>query len=132
MKKPFFFNSTNILVGIRFIARLMVVALFIVFITLFITEPASQRNLNPFGLAIYESLLVVAFYAALAGLIIAFSFEGLGGFMTIAGLTAFSILYYMLKGAMLWNIWILGLPAVLFLICWWFTNYSADYDVYRS
>jgi hypothetical protein len=132
MKKPYFFNSTNILVGIRFIARLLVVALFIVFATLFITEPASQKNLNPFGLATSESLLVLSFYIALAGLVIAWQLEGLGGFLTIAGLISFSIIYYMLKGAVLWNIWIIGLPAVLFLICWWFTNFSADYDVYRS
>lgn len=132
MKKPYFFNSTNILVGIRFMARLMVVALFIVFITLFITEPESQKNLDPFGLATSESLLVLSFYAALAGLIIGWWMEGVGGFLTIAGLVGFSVMYYMLKGNMLWNIWIMGLPAILFIICWWFTNFSSDYDVYRS
>lgn len=132
MKKPFFFNSTNILVGMRFIARTIVVVLFIIFITLYFSQPSSHKSLNPFGLALYESLLVISFYVAILGLLISWAREGFGGILTLVGLLAFSILYYILKGSVLWNIWILAIPAVLFLICWWFTNYSSDYDIYRS
>ncbi len=132
MKKPFFFNSTNILVGIRFIARLMVAGLLIVFITLYFTQPASYKNLSPVGLETKESLLLLSLYVTIAGLILAFKWEGTGGLMALIGLAVFSVLYYTLKGAMLWNIWIMGIPAVMFLICWWFTEMAADYDVYRS
>lgn len=129
----YFFNSTNILVGIRFTARLMVIGLFAIFIFLFMTEPASRREMNPFGLAPYETLLILSFYLMLFGLLISWKLEGLGGLLTLLGLAAFTIVYYALKGSMIWNIWILAIPAALFLLCWWFTNNnSSSYDVYRK
>jgi hypothetical protein len=132
MKKPYFFNSTNILIGLRFIAKVFVVVIFLMFITLYFSEASSRRSLNPFGLEPKETMLILSFYLTLIGLLIAWKVEGLGGLLVLIGLISFSILYYSLKGAVLWNVWILAIPAVLFLICWYFTNYSSDYDVYRS
>lgn len=132
MRKTVFFNSTNILVGLRFIARLMVIGIIIMMVTIYFSEPSSHNSLNPFGLGPGESLLTFSFYAAIIGLLLAWRMEGFGGFLTLSALIIFSLIYYYLKSEILWNIWIMGVPAFLFIVCWWFTNYSTDYDVYRK
>ncbi len=71
MKKPYFFNSTNILIGIRFIAKLFVVVIFLMFITLYFSEASSRRSLNPFGLEPKETMLILSFYLTLIGLLVA-------------------------------------------------------------
>lgn len=110
----------------------MVAGLFIMFITLYITQPSSHKGLNPVGLEPKEALLLVCLYAAMLGLLLAWKWEGFGGLLTLLALTGFSYVYYTLKTAILWNIWIMGIPAFLFIICWWFTDLADGYDVYRS
>ncbi len=130
--KRLFINSTYLLDGIRFVARFLTVILFISLVTIYFNQPSGNRNLNPFVLPLYEAIMDISFYLALLGLLIAFKKEGLGGFLTIVGLLSFSIFYYLLKSKILWNIWIFGIPAILFLICWWYINISEDYDIYRG
>ena len=130
--KKFFLNSTNILDTILFIARVCVVLVFVILITLYFGQPPATRNLNPFSLPRYETLMMLSFYVALLGLLISWGSEGFGGFVTLGGLVAFSVIDYLATGHILWNIWILAIPALLFILYWWYTNVSENFDVYRS
>ncbi len=130
--KRFFINSTNILDAILFIARIVTVILFIILITIYFSQPAHSRSLNPFILPLYEAIMVISFYVALGGLLIAWSTDGYGGFLTIAALICFSVVDYFYNGKILWNIWIIAIPAFLYIIYWWYTNVSENYDIYRS
>ena len=130
--KTYFLNSTNILTGLRFIARLLTAFIVMLIIFLLFSNNIHNKDLNPFVQAPSESIMLFSFYAALLGLLIAWKIEGLGGMLTIGSLLVFSVVNYISRGHVLWNIWILGIPAFLYLICWWYTNYSDSYDVYRQ
>lgn len=132
MKTPYFINSTNILIGIRFVAKIMALGLICLSLYLYFSMPVSKRGIDVQNSTFAEMVMTLSFICALVGLVLAFKFEGLGGILTLVGLIAFSIAYYYSAGKVLWKIWIFGIPAVLFIFTWWMTNYADEYDVYRS
>jgi len=67
-------------------------------------------------------LIEMCFYGlALAGLLLAWRWEGIGGWLAIAGLTGHAIAFSLFR-----QVWMVqltplilyGVPAVLFIICW--------------
>ena len=123
--KTFYMKSTNILNAFRWVAKTLTVLLFVLLAIILVAEgtrPWVKLTTMPFD----EFLMFFSLVVALAGLLLAWKWEGFGGMLTLAGLLAFSIVDYSFSGKITWNIWIIGIPAVLFLLNWWFTYYTRD------
>jgi hypothetical protein len=109
----------NVNGAIRWAARIIGLLLILFVATIYLGE---GRELKFDGLKQSESAMMVSLLGALAGLLVGWIWEGLGGLLTILGLFTFSIIGYYTEGNILFNIWILGIPAILFIIYWWRTN----------
>lgn len=103
-------------IAIRWSARIIGLILIIILGAVYIKE---GRELKLAELRLPEEAMTISFFVALLGLLIGWVWEGLGGMLTIAGLVTFSIIDYRSTGEILLNIWVLGVPAVLFIIYWW-------------
>ena len=103
-------------VALRWSARCIgscTVALFTIF--------AAGEGMHPLLFTRSELLMFFALFVTLAGLIVAWNHEGLGGAMSVAGLIAFYLLNFAASGR-----WPRGLimplmfiPGLLFLASWW-------------
>ncbi len=126
-------NSTNILHGVRMFAKFLTVITFLILVVaVFIATPAQRNTFNPFELNFYDSIMLIVFYLILLSLFLSWWYEGLGGIMAIAGLIIYVIFDYISGAEILWNILVLAIPASLFIFCWWYTDYSEDYNIYRE
>ena len=133
IRHRYFLNSTNILTGIRFIAKVLTVMILASMIIALIFDVSdNKKTLNPFELPASESFLAIVFYISILGLLLAWFWESFGGFLTIAALLLFSLFYYFTTGTVLWKIWMLAIPACLYIYCWWATNISTTFNVYRE
>ena len=102
--------------GLRWMARgigVCMVGFFVVFV--------AGEGLHPSLLSRSEVLMSVALFVALAGVVIAWRHEGLGGAMSVAGMLAFYLLNFTATGR-----WpggfifpLMFVPGLLFLACWW-------------
>jgi hypothetical protein len=132
MKTPYFINSTNILVGVRFVARGLAVCLILLALFLLYNMFGQKQHMNLTESSNEELILTLSFFCVLLGLLFAFRWEGFGGILTLVGLAVFTFDYYHSTGVILWKILIFGIPAILFVFCWYMTTQSDEYDVYRS
>jgi len=130
--KTFYMSSTNILNAVRWVARTNTVLLIIIVVILFIEQGGLPTGEHFSGLKLTEALIMGSTFFAFPGLLIAWKWEGFGAILTIAALITFSTVDYFSSGGVLWNIWVVGIPALLFLFCWWHTNYSRYNRIYRS
>jgi hypothetical protein len=103
-------------VGLRWVARgvgACTVGLF--------TMIAAGEGMQPLLLSRSEMLMFSALFVALAGLVIAWRHEGLGGAMSVAGVMAFYLLNFAARGRFPGGFFfpMMFLPGLLFLACWW-------------
>ncbi len=82
---------------------------------------AAGQGLHPTLMSHTETLMLVALFVSLAGLVLGWRHEGLGGALSVAGMLAFYMLNYTASGR-----WpggfvfpLLFVPGLLFLACWW-------------
>lgn len=127
--KTFYMSSANILSAIRWIARAITLIMTILIAVMFFGEGGSVHFTT---LKWNESVMIISVLLALAGLLIAWRWEGFGGILTLSALITFSAVDFYTSGGVLWNVWIIGIPAALFLFCWWHTNFSKYNNIYRS
>lgn len=68
-----------------------------------------------------ESLMMVALFVALAGILTAWRHEGLGGALTLAGISAFYLLNYVTYGRWAGGFIfpLIAVPGLLSVVCWW-------------
>ena len=116
-------NSETILpditAAIRWIARIGGIILVIFVAGIIITE---DRPLNLTRLKPGELIMTISLLFAVLGLLVGWVWEGLGGWLTIAGLLTFTVVNYYSGGDFAWTIWVLAIPAVLFIFYWWRNN----------
>jgi len=106
---------------IRWIARVWaaLMAAFILFMTI---GEAALEGFGPiFHLAFWESLMVGAFSIVFTGLILAWKWERLGGWLIIGGMAAFYLLNLIFSGDFPRGPFfvIIALPGILFLISYY-------------
>jgi hypothetical protein len=77
-----------------------------------------EGGVNPLRLTLNEAGLMILFWTAVAGLIIAWRFEALGGALTVAGVVLFHALHWHLSGGppKSWFFASFVIPAFLFLL----------------
>ena len=106
---------------IRWVARVWA-ALMAAFILFMAVGDAAMEGPGPlFQLTFRESLQMGAFIIVFVGLILAWKWEKLGGWMIIAGMAAFYMLDYAFSGNFPRGPFflIIATPGILFLICFY-------------
>ena len=111
---------------IRWIARIWA-ALMAAFILFMAVGDAAMEGPGPiFHLPFRESLMMVSFIIVFGGLILAWKWEKLGGWMIVSGMGAFYILDYAFSGDFPRGPFflIIAFPGILFLISYYTSNKS--------
>ncbi len=82
---------------------------------------AMGEGMRPTLLSRSETLMFFALFVALAGIVIAWRHEGLGGAMSVAGMLAFYLLNFAVTRHWPRGLFfpLLFVPGLLFLACWW-------------
>jgi sorbitol-specific phosphotransferase system component IIBC len=113
--------STRSVIIIRWLARIIGTLSIAIFLFLFVAEIVEKGRIDVESDRI---IMTVFMFLAFIGLIIAWKWEGLGGAMALGGLIAFNILAPAspFKGGLLVVTGLYGLPALLFVFCWWQTK----------
>ena len=111
-------RSTSI---IRWVARIIGTLSVAVFLFFFVADCVEK------GRILIESdrlLMIVFMFLTFVGLIVAWKWEGIGGTMALIGLIAFNILSpaSVTRAALYFMTGLYGLPALLFVLCWWQTR----------
>jgi hypothetical protein len=113
--------STRSVIIIRWLARIIGTLSVAVVLFLMVAESVEKGRI-----AIDSDRIPMTAFMLLAfiGLIIAWKWEGLGGAMALGGLIAFNILAPAspTKGGIYVITGLYGLPALLFVFCWWQTR----------
>jgi len=113
--------STRSVIIIRWLARIIGTLSVAVVLFLIVAESVEKGRI-----AIDSDRIPMTAFMLLAfiGLIIAWKWEGLGGAMALGGLIAFNILAPAspARGGIFIIAGLYGLPALLFLFCWWQTR----------
>lgn len=113
--------STRSVIIIRWLARIIGTLSVAVFLFLFVAESVEKGRI-----AIESDRIPMTAFMLLVfiGLIIAWKWEGLGGAMALGGLIAFNILApaSVAKGGNFVVTGLYGLPALLYIFCWWQTR----------
>ena len=116
--------STRSVIIIRWLARIIGTLSVAILSFLFVAESVEKG-----GIAIdSDRIPMTAFmFLAFIGLIMAWRWEGLGGAMALGSLIAFNMFAPAspFKGGLLVVTGLYGLPALLFIFCWWRTRKTA-------
>ncbi len=110
-------NQSRIITIIRWIARIVGLLYIAFFLLMLIGEGlSSSQETNP--LTFRAGLAFVFVFIYFAGLILAWKWEGIGGWVAIGGTIGFfvTIQEYSLM------IFIMATPALLFLVCWYLSR----------
>jgi hypothetical protein len=112
--------STRSVIIIRWLARIIGTLSVAVVLFLMVAESVEKGRIAIDS----DRIPMTAFlFLAFIGLIIAWKWEGLGGAMALGGLIAFNILAPAgPKGGLFVVTGLYGLPALLFIFCWWQTR----------
>jgi hypothetical protein len=113
--------STRSVTIIRWLARIIGTLSVAVVLFLFVAESVEKRRIDIES----DRIPMTAFmFLAFIGLIMAWKWEGFGGAMALGGLIAFNILAPAspAKGGIFVITGLYGLPALLFVFCWWQTR----------
>ena len=112
--------STRSVIIIRWLARIIGTLSVAVVLFLMVAESVEKGRIAIDS----DRIPMTAFgFLAFIGLIIAWKWEGLGGAMALGGLIAFNILAPAgAKGGLFVVTGLYGLPALLFIFCWWQTR----------
>jgi len=113
----FSLTENNIISSLRFIARLFSILLIFIVISLAIGEAFP----HPFDLSAKEAIFTIALLIMLAGLLISWKWEGIGGSLIILGFLTFVIANSIISKSLNLGIFLLIFPltGVLYLICCW-------------
>lgn len=112
-----YFNERLMVVGLRWTARILGIALAAPGICIVVWEAIQHGVLNPFTTSLHDDLIVVAMWTMTLGLLVGWKWEGVGGLLTIAGVA--------MSGIVDDRNWpqvqfVAGLAAgLLYLVCWW-------------
>ena len=110
-------SKSRLVTIIRWIARILGVLFIAFFLLMFIGEElSSNQETNP--IAARELIGLVFVFVYFVGLILAWKWEGLGGIIAAIGLIAFAIL---IPNALILA-FVMAVPAILFLICWFLSR----------
>ena len=111
------FPSSLPIAGLRWVARLLALALAGLIVAMAIGE-----GFNPTKLKARELALTIPFFVMWLGLLVGWRWEGLGGLLVVAGVAGFYLLHFAVTGfGNLPRGWVfpsLALPGILFLACW--------------
>ena len=102
--------------SLRWFARFWALAFAVLILGLAIGE-----GFNPAKLKARELILTVPFAATWLGLLLGWKWEGLGGTLVVAGITAFCLLHFGLTGFGRfpgWAFWVIAVPGLLYLVSW--------------
>lgn len=105
-------ESNNLILGVRWTARIMTVIIIAFVVITFLDEGFTIFDLSP-----HQSLMLMAFFFAWLGLVLAWLWEGLGAIMTLISIVLYDIIA-LINGEHFMEVWVCILPAVLFLFCW--------------
>lgn len=100
--------------GLRWIARVLSLAVVGLVLLIFVGE-----GFNPLRLTAHEAVLMVCFWTAIAGLLVAWKREGLGGTLTVGGMLLFYGFHRLTSGVFPrgWAFVVIALPGLFFLCC---------------
>jgi hypothetical protein len=107
-------ESDRFVRGLRWTARVLGVAFVGIVLLFFVGE-----GFNPLRLTAQEAIMMALFWTALAGLLVGWRREGLGGALTVGSLAVFAVLEWLKTGTVrqLVPFALIGLPGLLFLCC---------------
>lgn len=110
-------TEKSIISSLRYTARLFSILLIFIVISLTIGEAFP----HPFQLSAKELLFTVALLVMLAGLLLAWKWEGIGGSLIIAGFLIFVISNSIISKSLNLGVFLLIFPltGILYLICCW-------------
>jgi hypothetical protein len=76
-----------------------------------------EGGFNPFAMTADEAVLMVLFWAAIAGLVIGWWSERIGGLLTVGSIVLFYVVHRLVGGSFPkgWAFALIALPGVLFL-----------------
>jgi len=110
------FDEKRIINLLRWLTRILGILLIFVIVLFAVGEGLP----NPLALTVNEQLGFVALIIMLAGLILAWKFEGMGGLLVIIGYIFFCIIErQILRQGVFFIFPVVGLS---FLLCWWRTR----------
>ena len=112
-------RSTRSLTTIRWVARIIAILSIAVFLAFFTADCVKKGTI---AIGSDRLVMTVFMFLAFIGLISAWKWEGLGGAMALGGLIAFNILAPASEGGNFVVTGLCGLPALLFIFCWWQTR----------
>ena len=113
--------STRSVTTLRWLARIVGTLAIVVFLLFFVADSVKKGRIAVES----DRILMTAFMLlAFIGLIIAWKREGIGGATALGGLIGFTLFApaSLSEGAVLVIAGLYGLPALLFLYCWWQTK----------
>jgi len=111
--------STRSVIIIRWLARIIGTLSVAVVLFLMVAESVEKGRIAIDS----DRIPMTAFmFLAFIGLLIAWKWEGLGGVAALGGLIAFNILAPASEGGTFVVTGLYGLPALLFIFCWWKTR----------
>ena len=113
--------SNRSVIVIRWLARIIGTLSVAVFLFLFVAECVVKGRID---IESNRILMTIFAFLAFIGLIIAWKWEGIGSAMALGALIAFNILAPASVGraALFVVTGLYGLPALLFVFCWWQTR----------
>jgi hypothetical protein len=104
--------ADRLLLTLGWAARLLSVAAVGMVLLIYVGE-----GFNPMRLTMRESILMVLFWSAMLGLVVAWRWEVIGGAMNVGGLLLFHVVHWLYTGGLPggWAFSALALPGLLFL-----------------
>jgi hypothetical protein len=112
---------TRLVITIRWLARIIGTLAMVVFLLFLVADCVKKGKI---AIESDRILMTVFMLLAFIGLIIAWKREGIGGATALGGLIGFNILApaTVTKGGIFVITGLYGLPALLFVFCWWQTR----------
>lgn len=106
---------------LRWIARIWAALMTALILFIFIGNAAADGIGPIFQLSFQEILMMVAFLVVFVGLILAWNWECLGGWMIVGGMLAFYLLDYVFSGTFPRGatFLLIALPGILFLVSYY-------------
>ncbi len=113
--------STRSLSTIRWIARIFGALAMAVLLFFYVADCITKGRIAIASEAIPETVFL---FLSFIGLIIAWKWEGIGGALALAGSIGFYILapVSLARAGVVFTTVLYGLPALLFVYCWWKTR----------
>lgn len=105
----------------RWTARIVGSLLVLLVLAIFVGEGIFEGTSGLAGLEIRDYVMFAAMFAMVAGLALAWKWEGIGGGLAILGFVTFWLANYLSTGRLGagWVVGLFPLVGLLFVYCWW-------------